>query len=140
MPNITKIIWKKLAKIGAHIYPKKSKICRSMIVSWKIGERKKNIKYVYQWIMNISTFHQYCVVNWDRIHIYDLMISFACLSQRKSQTRHCIAFLFLIWVWLILWHNIRRIFIESYQSFETWCTCLQSSQNNIIISFILAHI
>lgn len=28
-------MWRKLASIGANIYPKKSNTCRSMIVSWK---------------------------------------------------------------------------------------------------------
>lgn len=35
-------MWKKLARIGAHMYPKKSNICRSMVANW--NEKIKNKK------------------------------------------------------------------------------------------------
>lgn len=42
-PKIMKIIWRKLARMGANIYPKKSNICRSMMVSWNEIKWKRKL-------------------------------------------------------------------------------------------------
>lgn len=46
-PKIIKIMWRKLASIGANIYPKKSNICRSMIVSCKDKKELKSEWFFY---------------------------------------------------------------------------------------------
>lgn len=38
-PKIMKIMWRKLARIGAHMWPKKSNTCRSIIVSCKVNKK-----------------------------------------------------------------------------------------------------
>lgn len=76
IPTIRKAIWMKLAMIGAHINPRKSKTCRSTTTSYKKISTENTLLAFDEWqslfviLKEFSTLSWYILISWsEHVHV-----------------------------------------------------------------------